>query len=764
MKKISLFLGVLFLDLTAFLISSTCVSLSWFNKGFNINFDNQTGKSLANYFASGDGTKDKPYTITESIHFYNFAWLQYLGEFNKEVTDVKTGKTKIDQKYFKLGSNVNMNGLVVPPVGTSEYAFVGNFDGGEYVVNNLTVSNNFDDFSGKHPSVVTKADFDKKNINILGAFGVVGNDEVNNPDKKSKYNLTENGITSPINCLKNLYLDNVTIKSTSNQLLIGIIAGYVNGCIENCGVHYSKLEIANGTQYISGNQTLNLNLNINTYINENISNYALLGAYNKKSYYWDGEPGSGGSGNDFGGSIDVYNLYRRIDAINNRTDTIGADTKVLGFYTYSNQNFNLLDVSNLKTNKNKEHWENNEKQTKYKDLYDDGNATSLNSGTILPLNVDLEKVDSYAKDSTILSETVLPNNTGYIVGDGGDKTSSGSIKIQGVKESSLPSGVNLDKFFTKIDNKIISKSTIAFSYWDSSDSSTKRIIDDDNKDNFSDSTSIKASSLKRYKDVKKDILELLENNKSVDNGKFASPLLFFNKTTDLISPESVVTLKKAQIGNGEPKSNYQMYKGGINFTLTQQGYLSFVMPTIRNTSNTEIFDLIKVERNSKNEIIQKSKKEELVNLAPKTGGKLEANSVYYCEIPLDEGDYYLGAINSTSVPYFMYLDIGASGSSTTTDPKKPLKNVDFVDAVSEGENKKLNKVDPNNLSKVTFRISGNFDNKYFYYFRRKEDFVYYFSHIYNEPDVPTFNFIEPSKTGNKDHAATLECLTKAENN
>lgn len=199
-KKISLFLGVLFLDLTAFLISSTCVSLSWFNKGFNVKFDNQTGKSLANYFASGDGTKDNPYTITESIHFYNFAWLQYLGEFNKTIK--KDNIDVIDQKYFKLGSNVNMNGLVVPPVGTSEYAFVGNFDGGEYVVNNLTVSNNFDDFSGKHPSVVTKADFDKKNINILGAFGVVGNDEVNNPDKKSKYNLTENGITSPINCLK----------------------------------------------------------------------------------------------------------------------------------------------------------------------------------------------------------------------------------------------------------------------------------------------------------------------------------------------------------------------------------------------------------------------------------------------------------------------------------------------------------------------------------------------------------------------------------
>lgn len=168
-KKISLFLGVLFLDLTAFLISSTCVSLSWFNKGFNVKFDNQTGKSLANYFASGDGTKDKPYTITESIHFYNFAWLQYLGEFNKDAT----GTDSINQKYFRLDKDINMSDIVVPPVGTVTYPFVGNFDGNDKTINNLTVSNTFNDFGAKHPSVVNAENFET--INIVGTFGVVGN-------------------------------------------------------------------------------------------------------------------------------------------------------------------------------------------------------------------------------------------------------------------------------------------------------------------------------------------------------------------------------------------------------------------------------------------------------------------------------------------------------------------------------------------------------------------------------------------------------------
>lgn len=468
-KKISLFLGVLFLDLTAFLISSTCFSLSWFNKGFNINFDNQTGKSLANYFASGDGTIKKPYTITESIHFYNFAWLQYLGEFNKTIK--KGNIDVIDQKYFKLGSNVNMNGFVVPPVGTSEYAFVGNFDGGEYVVNNLTISNNFDDFSGKHPSVVTKADFDKKNINILGAFGVVGNDEVNNLDKKGIYNLTENGITSPINCLKNLYLDNITIKSTSNQLLIGIIAGYVNGCIETCGVHYSKLEIANGTQYISGNQIINLNSNINNYINNNISNYALLGAYNNDSYYWDGEPGFGGSGNDFGGSIDIYNLSRRILKINNRKDT-SSETRdkfnIGSYWQYNNEKFNTRIVSNIPDI----------------NTYNKAKSISLNDGTFLPLNVDITKIDNYDDTSLISNEYVLPNNTGYVVGSGDDHNSGGGIKIQHLQYGDFPQFNDLSDFFLKEKDEStgeyqepteIKSSNVAFSYWDPTDKKQKEL-------------------------------------------------------------------------------------------------------------------------------------------------------------------------------------------------------------------------------------------------------------------------------------------------
>ena len=714
-KKISLFLGVLFLDLTAFLISSTCVSLSWFNKGFNINFDNQTGKSLANYFASGDGTKDKPYTITESIHFYNFAWLQYLGEFNKNAT----GTDSIAQKYFRLDKDINMSDIVVPPVGTATYPFVGNFDGNDKTINNLTVSNTFNDFGAKHPSVVNEDNF--QTINIVGTFGVVG--------KLS----TDLSYKTSINEVKNLYLDNVILKTNTPNLLVGIFAGYVNGNINNCGVHYSKIEIANNTKYYSTD-----NATVNGYINKNISNYTLLGAYNNADYYWDGEPGFNDGGNDFGGSIDLYNLDKRIHNINLRSDTNKKDkTQDNSLYNdyirYTNQNFNLVNVSNYDNSTTNE--------------YNNSEARSINDGSFLPLNVDVSKVDEYSNSSLVSEETILPNNTGYLVGGGYMSSTSGAIKIQRIAEKNLSEKKKLINFFIGDNTSQINATNIAFSYWDPTSKTTKRIKDKENEANFKDNNFINSNdpALSRYEDVKKDIIELLVNNKDKDS-RFASPLLFFNKT-DLTKQENIATLKEAYICGTSPKLNYQMYKGGINFTLTKSGRLAFVMPTIRDADKAEMFNLYKVMRNEKNQI---TGNKEMTDVLPSTGSGLNSQSIYYCEIPLEKGDYFLGATGSSKVPYFMYLDIGASASSTV-ETRTALTNVDFVDTTLVNGVKTLNKVDSTNLSKVAFKISGTFDSDYIYYFRRKGNTVYYYS------SVPAFGFITPSSTGEKKKASGEAC-------
>lgn len=222
-------------------------------------------------------------------------------------------------------------------------------------------------------------------------------------------------------------------------------------------------------------------------------------------------------------------------------------------------------------------------------------------------------------------------------------------------------------------------------------------------------------------------------------------MLFFNKT-DKLTSDSIVTLKEAYICGSEPKLNYQMYKGGINFTLTKSGAVTFVMPTIRD-DKSEIFNLYSVQRDSNYKIIGST---ELSNKLPSTGGQLEPNRIYYCEVPLEKGDYFLGATSSAAVPYFMYLDIGASASSTT-ETRTALTNVDFVDTTLVNGIEKLNKVDPTNLSKVAFKISGTFDTNYIYYFRRKGNTVYYYS------SVPAFGFITPSSTGEKKKASSEAC-------
>ncbi len=301
-KKFYLILGTIVLNAVTFALSTTFITLSWFNKGFDIEFNKQTGQSEANYFASGDGTKGNPYTITTPRHYYNFAWLQYLGEFNKTIK--KDNIDVIDQKYFVLANDIDMSEYVVPPVGTSEYAFVGNFNGGGKVINNLKVSNNFIDFGARHPSVVNETSFNEKNINILGTFGVVGNDEVNRENRRKYYYNNENAINTPINCIQNLYLDNVTIASTSNQLLIGIIAGYADGVIKTCGVHYATFDINGATSHIFNDDIFK--------DNQQISNYTLLGAYNTNRFYWDGEPGFDGTAASWGDSISMLTLYRRI--------------------------------------------------------------------------------------------------------------------------------------------------------------------------------------------------------------------------------------------------------------------------------------------------------------------------------------------------------------------------------------------------------------------------------------------------------------------
>ena len=141
-RKISLkvykriFTGVLALGFVAAGVATGAFSFAWFSNNNNIT-QNINGYTTGAYFARGKGTKDDPYVINRPIHFYNLAWLQYIGYFK--------GK----EPYFVIENDLNMKDMVLPPIRTKENPFLGHLDGTSKKISNLTISNSFDEYKGK---------------------------------------------------------------------------------------------------------------------------------------------------------------------------------------------------------------------------------------------------------------------------------------------------------------------------------------------------------------------------------------------------------------------------------------------------------------------------------------------------------------------------------------------------------------------------------------------------------------------------------------
>ena len=107
-------------------ISFSAISFAWLASGKYLNFPSSFGGSATPaYFAGGDGSFEKPSRITNAVHLYNLAWLQYLGYFNRR----EGFNNDRDQTYFALDGNIDMRGRAIPPIGTEEYPFIGKFNG-----------------------------------------------------------------------------------------------------------------------------------------------------------------------------------------------------------------------------------------------------------------------------------------------------------------------------------------------------------------------------------------------------------------------------------------------------------------------------------------------------------------------------------------------------------------------------------------------------------------------------------------------------------
>ena len=691
------------------LLAFTCslgiyqISQGWFDTTDKVSLP-LTGSSLAAYFAGGDGSEAKPYIITNPRHLYNLAWLQYLGRFNEKTNE------SFRQYHFELGSNIDMADFgAIPPIGTVLYPFIGSFNGTNtvalngtaiaeakqqtYKIENLVVSNSFSDFTTV-PFGVTKDNF--KDCEIIGTFGVIGNRDEKTTALTSEADspYTSSQMTKSANFVKNLYLDNVTIKTTATNTLAGILAGYVNGNLTDSGVHYCNIDYASGTQPLSGFAEVNGT--------SKITKYSLIGDYNASSVGYQGEPGAG-----WGGSLNVKEMRDRIGYIANSGNTSWANTVTspadLDSGAFPNKYYALPFVVSNKVDQNTYTTLGQKTGSTYTSK--DPNNNSLLSNAFLNL------------------EETSKENIGYITGN--------DVKING---KAITTAFNL-------------KSSTDFTYADGTTTygAGKEITD------FNIYTSTETGNGTTGKHVQKTIdasikKTLLTNFNAGRSSTDSDRDVFTIRLSGQCDINNPFTVPSLLVGGTTYASDSFLPQKSLWFVPKKEGVVKIVLATQKDGMDGG-FNLNKLTRaradatnpysssfNGKTTIetvYKDSDGKYYWNPSDTTGLTLVYNrwwtigltqySLYYFEIPVEgKTEYSLEMLNGGS-PYLLYLDVGQNGNST--DAEGTIENIDFV---GKDENGKLAKVSSDSLSDVVFSATMGSGETVFYYRRKTSIGVLYF--------------------------------------
>ena len=233
-------------------------SLSWYEPGTASPIDIE-GNVHGSYFESGTGSYEDPFEIARPIQLYYLSWLQEMGYFN-ERNEAGTGLKQ--QYHFYLSNDLDMDvteGGVsftynLPPIGTTDYPFVGSFDGKGHYIKNLVITNKETEYSND-PYHHKDGDPTGNAYEILGMFGVLGSTDGTNTVNSSKQvegslvpNDNQVTFDQSKNYVKNFYLDTVTINATTTTTdrdgaLVGVVAGYANAPISGVGIKGATLTI-----------------------------------------------------------------------------------------------------------------------------------------------------------------------------------------------------------------------------------------------------------------------------------------------------------------------------------------------------------------------------------------------------------------------------------------------------------------------------------------------------------------------------------------
>lgn len=673
-------------------------SFAWFSNNNNVT-RGFGGSTTGAYFARGYGSKTSPYVINRPIHLYNLAWLQYVGFFKEK------------EPYFIIERDLDMSGWTLPPIGTTENPFLGHLDGYDTThsigqtatakISNLTISNSFEKYNGKHPSSQNLSTF--VSPEITGLFGVVG-------DKTSTIEPS----------VKNLYLDKISIDSTTNNALSGVVAGYVNGVFSNILINDSSLNLKDGTNKLTGYDSISNYTSVGycepnyrtTYVKNNTTMYEPQYVGNA-SFNLTG--GGGGEDQGWGGSIDFSSLSRRItNMVNNLKLSAGSDTQ---YPTYSetiteNGETRLKFNANIYNSPSKYNWQYISDQNK--PFY-----AALNPGTYLPLNIDLNptgynSLEEYYKTNT--SEKVLNTNTGYIVSGTGEKGNATPRVTLNVTNKAIKYSMGSQDRGVKLkDETIFDKSNFSFFYCNTLEDvpSTKRIVDSDYKSsNFSSYTSESQQvtlddigvQKEEYDSIKAQFCEGLRQatpQKNWENGFINLNGMQFYKFS--YAP-TLVDCKNITLNN-KTYDSYKFYNSGINFSLSSPGKVKMIVGAYTSddtqnfpkifeiTENNQLNTINSVYETNKGVITYNSGNQNdlKINLSKlyseKSSGQycLNKNHAYYVEIPLNKGNYYFSAYaQENRCPYILYLDIGANAGGTEGTKVDRTKVYELFEQISEG--------------------------------------------------------------------------------
>ena len=315
------------------------LSLAWMSDNGMSSAIDITTNVHKTYFQSGDGSAEiirddegniirGPYEIATPLQLYYFAWLQYLGFFNQD----SNNDGYIDTTYyFRLSADLDMEGYVLPPIGTTDNPFIGNFDGEGHTINNLTVQNSYSSLIDPPDSA---SGF--KGAEIIGCFGVVGVLDADGTGVVYDSNLK-------VPEVKNLILKELTVKTETEYALIGLVAGYVNGIVDTVGVVGSTVDIAAGTKPLGYTNNMS-DYSLIGYCTEEFRksvqtlNLSIVAPGSTDPYKLVPEVGGEGQQHGWGGSIamkSIFDMIQGLDTtananyITERVDVVSPDGKIV---------------------------------------------------------------------------------------------------------------------------------------------------------------------------------------------------------------------------------------------------------------------------------------------------------------------------------------------------------------------------------------------------------------------------------------------------